>query len=101
MQCPSQQLFPRAGLARDQDGGFRVGYDPGGALERGTQGGAFPHDLAKSVRLGFQVRQGGASQGGAAPLHGDGERVAQPVPVVREGEVVRRAGRDGLRRHAM
>ena len=53
-----------------------MGHDAGGALERGTQCGAFPDDLAERVGLGFQVRQRGSSEGGATTLYRDGEGVA-------------------------
>src|SRR5437016_14412263 len=59
VECPSEQLLPSACLAREQDGRLRVGHDARGALEYGTPRGAFPHDLAEGLRLGFQESQGG------------------------------------------
>src|SRR2546422_6263865 len=57
---PRSTLFPYTTLfrsTRDEDGGVGVRHHAGGALQHSPQGGAVSHDLAKRVRLGFEVRE--------------------------------------------
>src|SRR5256885_15304182 len=93
MQGAREQLLAGAGFAGDQDRGVAVRHDAGCTFQSGPEGLALAHDIAERMRLGFQVRQGGAAQSGLSALHGGSQYISKPVTVLGQGAVVSRPPR--------
>src|ERR1051326_346956 len=101
MDRAGQELLAGAGLTRDQNGGIAVGHHARRAIEHRLEGRALAHDIAERVRLCFELRQCRAAERGAAALYGRVERVAQPVAVPGEREIVGRPRGHDVRRQAV